>query len=39
LFNLDESKRAKKILELTPPQVLLSLDDSKKAKKPTLDLS
>jgi hypothetical protein len=35
----DESKRAKKMLELTLSQVLLGLDESKQAEKPTLDLS
>jgi hypothetical protein len=34
-----KSKRAEKILELTLSQVFLDLDESKKAKKPTLDLS
>jgi hypothetical protein len=35
----DESKRAEKMLELTLSQVFSGLDESKKAKKPTLDLS
>jgi hypothetical protein len=39
LFNLDESKRAEKMLELALSQVFLGLDESKKADKPTLDLS
>jgi hypothetical protein len=34
-----KSKRAEKMLELTLSQVFLGLDESKKAKKPTLDLS
>jgi hypothetical protein len=39
LINPDESKRAKKMLELTLSQVFSGLDESKKADKPTLDLS
>jgi hypothetical protein len=39
LFNLDESKRAEKMLELALSQVFLGLDESKKADKPTLYLS
>jgi hypothetical protein len=39
LFNLDESKRAEKMLELALSQVYSGLDESKKADKPTLDLS
>jgi hypothetical protein len=39
LFNPDESKRAEKMLELALSQVFLGLDESKKADKPTLDLS
>jgi hypothetical protein len=39
LFNLDESKRAKKKLELVLSQAFLGLDESKKADKPTLNLS
>jgi hypothetical protein len=38
LFNPDESKRAEKMLELAPYQAFSGLDESKKAKKPTLDL-
>jgi hypothetical protein len=37
--NPDESKRAKKMLEFALSQVFLGLDESKKADKPTLDLS
>jgi hypothetical protein len=39
LINPDESKRAEKTLELALSQVFLGLDESKKADKPTLDLS
>jgi hypothetical protein len=39
LFSPDESKRAEKKLELTLSQAFLGLDESKKADKPTLDLS
>jgi hypothetical protein len=39
LINLDESKTTKKILELALSQVFSGLDESKKADKPTLDLS
>jgi hypothetical protein len=39
LINLDKSKRAKKMLELTLSQVFSGLDESKKADKPTLNLS
>jgi hypothetical protein len=39
LFNLDESKRAEKMLEITLSQVFSGLDESKKGGKPTLDLS
>jgi hypothetical protein len=35
----DESKRAKKMLELTLSQVFSGLDESKKDEKPTLGLS
>jgi hypothetical protein len=38
-INPEESKRAEKMLELTISQVFSGLDESKKAKKPTLDLS
>jgi hypothetical protein len=34
-----KSKRAKKMLELTLSRVFSGLDESKKAEKPTLDLS
>jgi hypothetical protein len=34
-----KSERAEKMLELTLSQVFSGLDESKKAKKPTLDLS
>jgi hypothetical protein len=34
-----KSKRAEKMLELTLSRVFLGLDESKKAEKPTLDLS
>jgi hypothetical protein len=37
LFNLDESKRAKKMLGLTLSQAFLGMDESKKAKEPTLN--
>jgi hypothetical protein len=39
LFSPDESKRAKKKLELVLSQAFLGLDESKKADKPTLNLS
>jgi hypothetical protein len=39
LINPDESKRADKMLELALSQVFSCLDESKKADKPTLDLS
>jgi hypothetical protein len=39
LINPDESKRAKKTLELALSQVVLGLDESKKVDKPTLNLS
>jgi hypothetical protein len=39
LFNLDESKRAEKKLELALSQVSSGLDESKKADEPTLDIS
>jgi hypothetical protein len=39
LFNPDESKRAKKTLELTYLRSFSGLDESKKANKPALDLS
>jgi hypothetical protein len=39
LINPDESKRAKKMLKLALSQVFSGLNESKKADKPTLDLS
>jgi hypothetical protein len=39
LFRLDESKRAEKKIELALSQAFSGLDESKKADKPTLDLS
>jgi hypothetical protein len=39
LFNPNESKKAEKMLELALSQVFSGLDESKKADKPTLDLS
>jgi hypothetical protein len=39
LFNPDKSKKAEKMLEFALSQVFSSLDESKKANKPTLDLS
>jgi hypothetical protein len=39
LFSPDESKRDEKKLELTLSQAFLGLDESKKADKPTLDIS
>jgi hypothetical protein len=39
LINPDKSKRAKKMLKLALSQVFLGLNESKKADKPTLDLS
>jgi hypothetical protein len=38
-INPDESKSAKKMLELALFQVFLGLDESKKSGKPKLDLS
>jgi hypothetical protein len=39
LFSSDESKRAKMKVELAPFQAFSGLNESKKAEKPTLDLS